>query len=177
MKKLIKILAAAFFFNMAALYAQGAEHEPKKDAHEEHQQHEEHAHSHHLSLFLGVTSELEKNVHAFTAGLDYEYRLPFLNRLLGVGALTDFAFFPEQTNAIFAGFVGIHPIGGLKILLAPGVETVFGLHPHTAFLGRVSLGYDIMISNFSITPIASVDYIPETKAVSLVYGLSAGIGF
>lgn len=178
MKNTIKILSAVFFLNIAMLSAEEAKHGEHGKETAGHEEHAEHAnHNNHFSIFLGMTSTLEvPKTNDFTAGLDYEYRLPIANRLFGLGVLADFAFGAE-TKAVFAGFIGIHPVGGLKILLAPGVEMLFGAHPHQAFLLRGSIGYDFMINNFSITPIVSVDFLPETKAVSLVYGLAAGIGF
>ncbi|MDH4199751.1 MAG: hypothetical protein OEV66_05145 [Spirochaetia bacterium] len=173
MKQLIKTISVVLLFSMASLRAEEAEHQTKNGQPEEH---EEHAHSNHFSLFLGLTSALEANTHEFTAGLDYEYRLPVLNRLLGVGVLADFAF-GHETTGIFAGFIGIHPVAGLKILVAPGIETLFSVTPATAFLIRGSIGYDIMIDTFSVTPIISADYVPESRTLSLVYGLAAGIGF
>jgi hypothetical protein len=171
MKNFIKILIAALVLNVATLSA--AEGHGHDDQNAEHEQHE---HSNHLSLFAGMTSIFEAKYHAFTVGVDYEYRLPFLNRLLGVGALADFAIGTEFTG-VFAGFVGIHPVGGLKILLAPGIEQLFGEISHTSFMVRGSVGYDFMINNFSITPIVSLDYVPEAKVIAFVYGIAAGIGF
>jgi len=174
MKKFVKIFVAALVLNTAALSAQG---------HEEHGEHAGHeGHNHHLSVFLGMTSIPASSVNGFTVGADYEYRLPFANRLLGIGVLADFAFPTDTTMTVLAGFIGIHPFEGLKLLVAPGYEmvtvtTAHGSHSHSGFMLRGSVGYDIMFGSFSVTPIVSVDYVLDTKAVAYVYGIAAGIGF
>ena len=172
MKNILRIIVAVVVFNAAAI---SAEDNAGKNAHDDHAEH-----NHHASLFLGATSHFDHghSVHAFTAGLDYEYRFSFLNRLLGIGILDDMAFFPGALTNVSAVFIGIHPIGGLKILLAPGVEMIFLEKLKTAFLLRGSLGYDFMIGNFSLTPIVSIDYLPAYPgSFALVYGVAAGIGF
>jgi hypothetical protein len=170
MKKFLTIFAASIILGASALKAEETNHD------EHGASHDEHGHNNHVSLFWGATTVLETEVTAFTVGLDYEYRLSFANKLFGVGVLSDFAL-GEETGAVFAGFIGIHPVAGLKILVAPGLEAVFGAHGHEAFVLRGSVGYDIMINQFSITPIVSLDWVPDGNHISIVYGIATGIGF
>lgn len=139
---------------------------------------EEHHHSHHFSLFVfGVTNEFQAKrvTWGYTVGFDYEFRLPFARQIFGIGALSDFKFGETGSFLVAAGFIGIHPVGGLKILIAPGIEK--SLHSNVEFLIRGSIGYDFQSGIATFTPIVSADYIPSGKIFSLDYGLSCGIGF
>ncbi|MDH4130016.1 MAG: hypothetical protein OEV44_14760, partial [Spirochaetota bacterium] len=81
-------------------------------------------HNHHIAIFLGLTYnkhlELDKQTF-FVAGADYEYRLPFASRLLGLTAIFDMTFATHKVKLLAGGLV-LHPYGGLKLIAAPGME-------------------------------------------------------
>jgi hypothetical protein len=137
-----------------------------------------HRHRHHVALFAGGTHAdieieeagivREESEDAFTVGLDYEYRL---RPLFGVGGLVEYAGGDLETT-IVAGALFIHPVGGLKFILAPGVEHE---GDENEFLFRAGVYYDFFFGNFSITPTFSVDFVDGEE--DLVYGVSFGYGF
>lgn len=130
-------------------------------------------HPHHVALFAGATSfETEWTPH-FTVGADYEFRLPFLDGLLGIFASGEVVVV-EGTPLIFTAGLTVHPIGGLKILAGAGTE-FHAEHPEPEFLVRGGLGYDFHLGMISLGPAAFVDY--ADGHVALVYGLSAGVVF
>lgn len=148
----------------------GESHHPKQ-YHENHQ-----VHSHHLVVFTGATSNLEAKHTDFSLGIDYEYRLPVWHNKLGIGLLGELVF-AEHKETIIGVPIFFHPVGSLKFLFAPGMaftEDEHG-HSHNHFVSRVGLGYDFHIKTISITPGFSADFIEGH--ISLIYGISLGIGF
>ena len=123
----------------------------------------------HLALFVGNT-QLEGHSR-FTLGADFEYRLPVLHDRIGVGALAE-AVFGEHRATILGGAIFVHPVGNVKVLLAPSVEFSEG---HKEFLFRSGLGYDLHLGQVSVTPSASLDYV--SGHVVQVYGVSLGMSF
>jgi hypothetical protein len=69
--------------------------------------------------------------------------------------------------------VSFHPIGGLKLLAAPGFEHEDG---DDDFLIRVGGAYEFEFADrFSVSPSLEVDFIGREHA--LVYGIDFGVGF
>ena len=159
--------------------------------HEEHQEHQEHEfHRHHLSVFLGATTgevekhgghgeagtqsegggdtgETETRTEA-SVGVDYEYRL---SRVWGIGFLFDYV--GGGARASVAGIpIFLHPIGGLKLLAAPGLEHHEG---ENEFLVRLGLGYQFDLGRWGFTPGASIDFVGSDRVY--IYGLYIGRGF
>ncbi len=136
---------------------------------------EEHVHHHanHVALILGATSGLgDAGTTHFTVGADFEHRLAFLHEV-GVGVLVDSAI-ASSTETLLAGFVAVHPVGGLMLLGAAGVA-VTGLG-HDGHLGlRAGAAYFVPVGEFSVGPAVSVDRVDGETA--LVYGVSIGTGF
>lgn len=154
-------------------------------------EHEEHEfHRHHLSVFLGATTadvevhggegeagaeseegetggETTRETEA-SIGLDYEYRL---NRRWGVGFLFDYVAGDARTSV--AGIpVILHPVGGLKLLAAPGLEHHEG---ENEFLVRLGLMYDFEVGGWTIAPAVNVDFVDSEE--TYVYGVNIGRGF
>ena len=79
----------------------------------------------------------------------------------------------EQADHPHRHHVGIwvHPDGGFKFLLAPGLETHSG---HTEFLVRAGAYYDFRVKSL-ISPTVNVDFVDGEEI--LVYGLTFGRGF
>jgi len=141
-----------------------------------------HTHRHHVALFLGGAhgeTEIEQGEHgesnhstksadAFTVGLDYEYRL---SSVFGIGGLVEYAGGDLEATGVL-GALFIHPVGGLKFILAPGVEHEGG---HNKFLFRTGVYYDFFFGKFSVSPNFNVDFVDGDE--NLVYGVSFGYGF
>jgi len=173
--KFIKYTTMALSFSMATIAF--AEEGELKNVHGN-EEHEEHGHKNHVALFLGATTFLGDHAeHLFTAGIDYEYRIM---PLIGAGVLADFPirFSGYEFEGIFAPFIAVHPAGGLKVILAPGIEIVAGEFGFQAFVMRVGTGYDFHLGSVSIGPSVSYDYTVHHGGHSaIVYGLAAGTGF
>lgn len=158
---------------------------------------EHHSHPHHIAVFGGLTTNLELKHTDPTFGIDYEFRLPMWNEIMGVGVFAE-AVLAEHTEYIAGGLLFIHPIGGLKFFAGGGairleheVHSDPAIHKikYDGFLSsdeasteilykpliRGGIGYDFHIGLLSIGPLFAVDYFD--KHFALVYGLSFGIGF
>lgn len=151
---------------------QGSDPEPHADegggsAHDEAAGHAEH--DHHLALFLGATY-VEESTYP-TVGLDYEYRLPFLDRLFGVGPMIEYI---HEEHAVLIGAVAlyVHPWAGLKLFADSGYEYS---EEHGDFLVRLGAGYDFHLGSVSLTPTAAVDFVHGHTAI--VGGLALGYVF
>lgn len=124
-------------------------------------------HKHHVTAFLGNTTNY-KGQNAFTVGLDYEYRL---DQLWGLAALFDNAGDGIQTTVIAVGAI-LHPVGGLKLQAAPGLD----FHgSKEEFVIRFGVLYDFQVGNWTLGPAAYLDVL-EAKE-SLIFGMSFGRGF
>lgn len=142
---------------------------------ESHQQKNHQVYSHHLAVFAGAVSNLEAEHTDFSLGIDCEYRLPLWHNRIGVGLLGEIVF-AEHKETIAGLPVFIHPGGGLKLFYAPGIAMAEDEHgrSYNHFVSRMGLGYDFHIKSISITPGLAGDLIEGH--ISLVYGLSLGIG-
>jgi hypothetical protein len=136
--------------------------------------HPHHHHDNHVALFLGATSGLgDMATTHFTVGADYERRLPFASRLIGIGGLVDSAI-GTDVETLIAPFVSVHPIGGLMVLGAVGVAvTGLGHNGHVGLRGGAA--YFIPIGGFAAGPVVNVDHVAGETAI--VYGASLGAGF
>lgn len=136
-----------------------------------------HENQHHAALFAGLTTSYIDTDHSptdFTLGIDYEYRLSFLNRLLGVGVFAE-AVVAEHTEYLLGIPLALHPIGGLKALVAPGIAFSDVEEVEAHFLLRSTVAYDLHVGILSITPTVSLDIIEEH--LFLEYGIALGVGF
>ena len=155
--------------------ARADEHEASEEA-EGHEHH--HHHENHVAIFVGATTGLVDThpTHA-TIGVDYERRLPFADRMIGVGALVDAQIVHEaetEVETIIAPFVAVHPVGGLMILGAVGVAmTGAGHNGHLALRGGAAWFFPV--GTFSVGPEVNLDHVDGHNAV--VYGVSGGMGF
>ncbi len=166
------------------------EADPAPQGPDEH--HAEH-HANHVALFAGastLTGETPEGGSgtAFTLGLDYERRL---TRIIGLGLLSDYVA-GGVGRAFFLGVpLFVHPVGGLGLTLAPGVEFekeeaedletrssgAEEAHTSTHFAFRLGAYYSFPLpSRFSLVPQFNADLI-SGKGTTLVYGLAFGIGF
>jgi hypothetical protein len=117
-----------------------------------------------ISVFLGGTSN--KDATAYTMGVDYQYRI---NRIVGVGALIDYAMGDIQ-SLLIAPAVYLHA-GHFEVTVAPAAEFSGG---DVSPVLRVGAGYEIKIaSGVSISPSLFFDT-ERNLEESLVYGLSFG---
>jgi len=118
-----------------------------------------------LALFVGITDDRGDNV--FSLGLDYEYKF---SEIFGLGGLLDHA-----SGDVRSWVVGVpifaHPVGGLVVLLAPGVE-----HQNDGdneALVRLGAGWEFEIGErFVLAPMFNVDFVDGDKVY--VYGIEFG---
>ena len=130
---------------------------------------EDHAHHSHVAMFIGATAHAGH--YGVTVGADYEYRLSAMDGLVGLGVLVDAAFF-DPPDVIAGPMVVLHPVGDLRVAVAPIILTNF----EKGHLGiRGSVGYDLHFGGMSVGPSASVDY--ANGHVAYVFGLAVGAGF
>jgi len=132
---------------------------------------EDHHHPHHVAIAAGGAYIGGSNY--FSLGLDYEYRLPFLNRLFGILVLGELTLADPHNLGIVAGGIVIHPFYDFKLLATVGTEIEGSA---TAFLFRAGAGYDIHIGDrFAISPTVYMDLVHGH--IAWVYVAGFGVGF
>jgi hypothetical protein len=138
-----------------------------------HGQHEEarHYHVNTAEVFIGGTYEDGEHgsEDGFTVGLTYERRL---SELLGVGGFYEYAAGDFDKWSIGVPLF-IHPYGGFRFELAPGMEHRDG---DDDFLFRTGVGYEFELSErWMMMPEFNVDFVDGDE--SYVFGVSFGYGF
>ncbi len=171
---------------LAMLYAGAVaaqEHQDSEGTHE--------MHRNHLALFLGGTSKVsasELPTTVFTIGADYERRL---GEFFGIGLAVDAAIGEHDRDFLVLLPVFAHPVGGWKLLVAPGVEVGkevvdegdVGAESEGEtggtegfFALRLGMDYAFDFGRFSIAPGLYFDIIGQSQN-AWVYGLVFGYGF
>jgi hypothetical protein len=127
---------------------------------------------HHVGLFLGGATRFDDRDEDETdlaIGIEYEFRL---NQAFGVGGLIEGIPTSGVRDLVLATPVVWHPVDGLKLSLAPGIE----FHDQDKdFMIRFAAGYDFRIGRFTIGPDVSLDLTHHSR--TLVYGVFGGVGF
>jgi len=131
-------------------------------------------HPHHVSVLLDATSHGPEWTPHFTTGLEYEYRLPVWDGLLGVFVEAEVVI-AEGTPLVFLGGVAVHPWAGLRTFVAGGTELA-AEDPHPHGLVRMGVGYDFEVWRLTLSPTFAADWLQGNHWV-FVYGLSLGVGF
>ncbi len=128
-----------------------------------------HDQRHHVSVVLAGTSVSDADETAFTAGLDYEYRL---SKLLGAGFVVERAFGEIDSTTILA-VADIHLWRGLAIQVGPGVEI---LEDEEYAVGRIGALYEFELDEgFTISP--QFHYDASSGEDAIVFGVALGRGF
>ena len=118
-----------------------------------------------LALFIGITDD--RGDDAFSLGLDYEYKF---SEVFGIGGLLDHAGGDVRTWVVGVPIFA-HPVGGLVVLLAPGIEHQDDGDKEA--LIRLGAGWDFEVGErFVITPVFNIDFVDGDKVY--VYGVEFG---
>jgi len=123
----------------------------------------------HAAVFLGATSTDDSTDP--TVGLEYEYRLPYVNRMFGIGVVGEGIFSDPKALIGVAGVI-VHPWKDLKLNLSFGKERKAG---HDVDVTRVGIGYDFHYNSISYGPVYNMDSIHGHTVH--VAGIAVGIGF
>jgi len=123
---------------------------------------------HHISALTGTTYT-DEHGHAFTFGIDYEYRI---NDFLGVGIVAEYAF--EDLDAYTYLLVAdLHITPKFIAQVGPGVEFHGG---DKIAVGRLGLLYEFEINNFTLSPQLHYDYHHDHED-AVVAGIAVGFSF
>ena len=125
-------------------------------------------HRHEVALFLGNTHDEGED--DFSIGVDYDYRLENLP-MLGVGGLVEYTG-GDADATIVAAALFFHPVGELRLLVAPGLEFA---DSEEEFLVRAGVAWEFDLGRVAITPQFNVDFVDGEEAQ--IYGVSFGWGF
>lgn len=145
---------------------------PRTIAEPEHDEPHWKEHPHHLSVFPSATRVLDKDEHAFTIGVDYEYRV---SELLGLGMIAEYAAEPIDSTTLLA-VADIHIWEGFAVQTGPGVVLEHE-HEESLFVYRWGALYEFELpGGFTISPQIHYDAISGAED-ELVYGLAVGRSF
>ncbi len=130
----------------------------------------------HVAIFLGETDSDSTKTTDFTAGIEYERRLPFLNSMFGVGLTFERIFYNKKDIDIYLLNFIAHPWKGLKFNVSPGKERKLKKGKVKTFdLFRYGVAYDFHVGQYSVTPMLNIDTVKGKTAT--VYGIAFGMGF
>ena len=184
------LLAASFWAAAAAARAQASEpmeasgSEPVAHVHGQGSVSGEPAgvERHHVMVMVaqGVT---DAGTATYNAGVGYEYRLPILDDLLGVGVMAELMLMPAAHQMVMAT-ASVHPLQELYLQAAIGVTH---LHRDAAAAGssrrmssqavaRATAGYAFHLGRFMLAPYASAD-VARKPRLAVSAGLCAGLMF
>lgn len=146
-------------------------------------------HHHHISAFLGQTTNTHYRESDFTAGIEYAYSLPAISKQLAFGLLYEYIWNNHSESII--GIPIFYKISDhFSLSLAPCIsllseeefetdetthETIMKTKDISEFLIRFGASYSFHINSVSIAPTFAVDY--SNAHFSLVYGLNFGLSF
>ncbi len=130
----------------------------------------------HAALFVGMT-KASKSTDA-TVGIEYEYRLPVLDNMLGVGVVVE-RIFADDTATVYVIGAVVHPWKALKLNASIGQERIEdykkGGTKKIKKVARVGVGYDFHYGDWSYGPVYNLDTVGG-KTVH-VLGVAVGMGF
>lgn len=128
----------------------------------------------HLGFHFGPLYDLNENRTFPGLGFEYERRLPFADRRLGVGIATEIAF-DEHRHYVVSFLTCFHPVGGLTLSFAPGV--MFFEHRGLPSRGVIHFGagYEFEIGKGCLGPELEIAFAGEE--VHLMLGLHLGFDF
>ena len=117
-----------------------------------------------------------------SAGLGYEYRLPFSGDLFGVGAMAELMLAPAVHQMLMVA-VSAHPLRELSLQIAVGAchlhrdatEPASSAHSSQAVL-RASVGWAFHVGNLMLAPQANVDLARQPR-LAVSAGLMGGMAF
>lgn len=123
-------------------------------------------HPHHVSILLGGTHIDEVGETAFTAGIDYEYRV---NDFVGLGFVAEQAFGKIDATTILA-VADLHLTKGLVIQVGPGIEFVDDRRVGVARLGAI---YEFELANrYTVSP--QLHYDATSHHDSIIFAIALG---
>lgn len=136
---------------------------------------------HHVMLMVaqGVT---DGGAGTSSAGLGYEYRLPFHGDLLGVGAMAELMLTPAVHQMLMAA-VSVHPLQELSLQVSVGAchlhrDATAGersRHSSQAVL-RASAGWAFHVGALMLAPQVNVD-LARQPSLAISAGLMGGVAF
>lgn len=125
--------------------------------------------NHHAAIFTGVTTG-DDNA-AQTVGVEYEFKLPFLEKQFGLGAVVESIDGDHNASLVGVGLIYHLPFH-LKVNATYATEKA---HGHEISINRVGIAYDHHIGAYSISPTVNID--SSAHHAFTVYGVAWGYSF
>ena len=174
MKKFTVLILVLFFFCSFSVSAQEEDYDIEVTHESAEEVHSHHFHKNHFGVFVGATTELEKDEDThFTLGVDYSRRVTSDGRF-GIGVFGE-AIFADDMEWIIGVPLYFYPTNNFWLRAGPGVEfhkeeTESGNETEAEFLIRTGVGYTLEFKKFAIAPSISVDFLRNKTA--LVWGIN-----
>lgn len=137
---------------------------------------------HHL-MVMSAPGVAEHGGTFVSAGVGYEYRLPWLGDAVGVGGMAELMMMAGRAHPMLMASASLHPAGGLLLQASVGVThrheqggegaSSSGARMSTAGVVRLTAGYDLHAGGVMLTPNVNADLGDRsTRAISA--GLCVG---
>ena len=123
----------------------------------------------HAAIFTGVTSGEEAA--DITVGVEYEYKLPILDRKLGIGFFFENISSAPNSTVVGGGLI-YHLPHHFRINAGAGEHAVKG---HTLSITRAGLAYDHHVGKYALSP--TVNFDTSSHGTVTVYGVAFGVSF
>jgi hypothetical protein len=134
--------------------------------------HEEHAR--HLGFLIGSVYNIHEDKWMLGIGAEYEYVLPYWNRLLGIGVGAEMVF-DEHKHYVISLLLPVHPIDKLTLFVSPGVMFIEREEPGTRFAVHLGAEYEFDLEKYFLAPEFEVAFAGDDIHVML--GIHIGFGF
>jgi hypothetical protein len=160
----VKILIAQFMILTSVLnfnaYGQSTDHE-----HEEHK--------HHIGFLIGSVYNLTEERNLLGLGFEYEYVLPFWNRLFGIGLASEVVF-DEHKHYVFSLLVPVHLTREISLFVAPGIMFIEQDEIETRFAIHFGAEYEFDLKKYFIAPEFEIAFAGDD--IHIMLGIHIGFG-
>jgi hypothetical protein len=123
----------------------------------------------HAAIFTGITTG--ESTGATTIGVEYEYKLPILEKKLGIGVFYESISGDHDSTLSGIGVI-YHLPHHLRTNLSIGDHASDG---HHASITRVGIAYDHHIDSYAVSPTLNIDQ--SSHGTVSVYGVAFGKSF
>jgi hypothetical protein len=134
--------------------------------------HEEH--NRHAGFLIGSVYNLNEKKWMLGLGAEYEYVLPYGNRLFGIGIGAEMVF-DEHKHYVAGVLVSFHPDDKLALFVSPGVMFIEREEPGTRFAVHFGAEYEFDLKKFFLAPEFEVAFAGDD--IHLMFGVHVGIGY
>ncbi|NIM91912.1 MAG: hypothetical protein GTO17_13305 [Candidatus Aminicenantes bacterium] len=136
--------------------------------------HEHEEHKHHLGFLLGSVYNITEEKYMLGLGFEYEYVLPLLDRLFGIGFASEVVF-DEHKHYVVSLLIPIHPTRELTLFVAPGIMFIDKEEIERRFAIHFGIEYEFDLEKIFLAPEFEIAFAEDD--IHIMLGIHIGFGF